>query len=366
MIKHFEHIFLGKHDHEYEYVLLLFLMTIFLLLSILFLIIVIYYRIVKEIDDYEDKIYTEECEFIFTSVMFDDTVSEQAELLTQRFLKHPLQQKILMRELFKLHKQFTGELADKLNKYYLDYKLIAISLKKLNSPFWNIKAEGVIELTQMEVFSALSDISKLLKYKRIPKLINVVQQSIIKLDNEKGLELLISQNEYLSDWQQLKIIDLLDKTNATIKPDFETWFDRKNISIQIFACRFIAHYRVLDAVPLLLKQLENKDNSVKASAIEAIGLLGLNNASEILINEYDNCTDEVKNKIIEALLNNVKEDAISFLTSIVKQADFQKSMNACKALNHLPNGPLILSNLLPELTLEKQTIIKHVFDKRIA
>ena len=334
-------------------------------MSTAILVYVIYSRINKQIKEYEEGILIDRYERMFTAIMFEDHLSPLVFYYKDTSTEDDYHLNVLLRQLIRLHKQLVGEFAEKLRDYYIKSGLVEYSMKRLNSPFWNVKALGVIELSQMNIRESFGAISRLLKYKKNRYLMDVVQQGLIKLTDVSGLDVLVKQHTYISDWQQLKIMDMLKSSKTKDLPDFSTWFTYNYIPYDLFACRLIMHYQQHKAANEVIEKLSHRKAVVKKAAILVISNLRIEQASNRLKEIYITENKSIKMEILKCFENIMSENLMPFLIQVFEEQDYQLSKFAAYALKKNNQGFDWLMEKKQSTEGQHLQIINHVLDTRI-
>ena len=102
-------------------------------------------------------------------------------------LNSQLAKKVLLRELMKLKKSLRGIAGSNLEKVYHQLKLQEISVKRLNSKLWHIKARGIQELAIMNQHAYHDRIFELTNHPN--NLVRLEAQiSIVRLEGFSGLQ----------------------------------------------------------------------------------------------------------------------------------------------------------------------------------
>ena len=148
----------------------------------------------------------------------------------------------LLDTVIKLHKNYTGEFAKKIELFYHDSGIIQETYKKLNHYRWALKCEAIRELAEMNVTSAYALITKYVNDKNL-----ILRQEaiigIIKLIGLKGLNFLVDYKEFLTDWLQLNLLAII-KNNfpITAEPYYDDFIASANPSVILFGKRLKAFY----------------------------------------------------------------------------------------------------------------------------
>jgi hypothetical protein len=298
------------------------------------------------------------CEFLFfeedgekkEKINYIDLKIQIRELIKNRF-----DREVLTAVLLDLRKDVTGKTRTELFRVYQDLELHKDAYNKLNSWRWELVSKGIFELTQMEVKDSYSLITKFINDKRstIRKQAEIAAVSL----KEEGINYFLDHTRYkISEWQQLKLLDVVRNKPDYVPPPFRLWLTSKNNHVVLFALRLIKYYNQNDASASLIQLLRHKDNHIKKEAIFCIRDFNVTDAVPVLKTIFWKCTTAVKMYILEALSQLGTEDDIGFLEDVVtKEVAFTVKGKAISALNTIrPEGVLPTQDIIPTANFETQ------------
>lgn len=182
-------------------------------------------------------------EELLFDVMFNDTPIN--ELLNHRmytrYHKKNIFMKMLIRSCFSMHQQFSGDIAERLEKFYQTSALKKYSMQKLNSNAWYKKCQGIRELSEMNQDDVVPDIISLCFSKH-----QLVKQAafvgIIKLKGIEGLKNLQKFTEFIDDWTLSHILMAIEETDSTNFTDLNFLLRHKNPSMVLLGLRLIRYF----------------------------------------------------------------------------------------------------------------------------
>lgn len=178
------------------------------------------------------------------SIIFEN--KSYAELSTEKeyawVIRDAFFRQCLLDTVIKLHKNYTGEFAKKIELCYYESSLINDSRKKLKYGKWPVQCEAVRELAEMNVISSYSLITQHVNAKNLTLRQEAII-AIIKLIGLKGLSFLNDYKELLTDWIQLNLIAII-KNNfpTTPEPYYDSFIDSPNKSVALFGRRLKSFY----------------------------------------------------------------------------------------------------------------------------
>ena len=307
---------------------------LFFTLGALFLIFVLGFRKFKKIRNTQTILLKEKCQILIAELIFDEKLSPKSAKMEVYFLQNSHRKQLLLDELMNLHKSLDGEIAKTIEQYYILKGYDKISLKKLKSKKTHEILQGVSELVEMKNHDSIQILDNLLLRTIDNSLKNYLMISIIKLDPEKGLRKLFSFDNYLTDWLQLSIINILDKKKFSDPPSLVKWIDKGN-SFAIFGCRLTAYTKSEKDIPLLKTLIYTNDIPLKIEVIRTLGIMDAQEVNEQLIEIYFDQEIAVKSAILNTLAKFKNPNNFSFFVSCSKSNSHQTQLLALQGINLL-------------------------------
>ena len=251
----------------------------------------------------------------------------------RELLKSPFNRLVLTEILLDLEKDLSGDSRDRIFDLYQDLGLHLEAFKKLRSWRWELVSKGILELTQMRVLAAYGFIKKFINDKR-GVVRKQAQIATVTLKHE-GISYFLDTTRYgISEWQQLKLLDVLRNFDDFSPPRFKAWLTSTNRDVVLFSLRLIKHYNQNDASKALIELLKHKNDQIKSEAIQCIKDFGMFEALNMLKTVFRKCSVEIKLQILEAISSLGKVEDIEFLETIVKrESNFLVKSKAISAIN---------------------------------
>jgi len=251
----------------------------------------------------------------------------------RELLKIPFNRQVLTEILLDLQKDLSGDSRNRIFKLYQDLELHLDAFKKLRSWRWELVSKGILELTQMRVLAAYGFIRKFINDKR-GVVRKQAQIATVTLKHE-GISYFLDTTRYgISEWQQLKLLDVLRNFEDFTPPRFKAWLTSGNRDVVLFALRLIKHYNQNDANKALIELLKHKNNQIKSEAIQCIKDFGVFEALNMLKTVFRKCSVDIKLQILDTISSLGKVEDIEFLESIVKkESNFLVKSKAISAIN---------------------------------
>ncbi|WP_297691615.1 HEAT repeat domain-containing protein [uncultured Eudoraea sp.] len=251
----------------------------------------------------------------------------------RELLKSPFNRLVLTEILLDLEKDLSGDSRDRIFSLYQNLGLHLEAFKKLRSWRWELVSKGILELTQMRVVAAYGFIKKFINDKR-GVVRKQAQIATVTLKHE-GISYFLDTTRYgISEWQQLKLLDVLRNFDDFSPPRFKAWLTSTNRDVVLFALRLIKHYNQNDASKALIELLKHKNDQIKSEAIQCIKDFGVFEALNMLKTVFRRCSVDIKVQILDAISSLGKVEDIEFLETIVKrESNFLVKSKAISAIN---------------------------------
>ncbi len=301
------------------------------------------------------------CEFLF----YDDNGEKKEKynyidlkIQIREIIKHPFDREVLTEVLLDLCKDVTGSTRLELFRIYQELELHKDAYHKLRSWRWERVSKGIYELTQMEVRDSYGHITGFINDKR-PTIRKQAELATVSL-KEEGINYFLDHTKYrISEWQQLKLLDVVRNKKDYCPPPFRLWLTSKNNHVVLFALRLIKYYNQNDASTSLIELLRHKNDHIKKEAIFCIRDFNVTTALPALKTIFWNCTADVKMYLLEAISHLGTEKDIGFIEDIIKkEMAFTVKGKAISALNRIrPEGVLPTQDILPTTDFTSPEVI---------
>ena len=314
---------------------------LFLILAILYVVCIFFLRNTHIFTSKKTRLRKKELapmvsEFLFyeqNSSKEEDTNYVNLKIEIRELLKDPLNQKVFSEILFDLQKDVSGQVLSRLRKLYIDLGLDKTAYSKLKSWRWHVVSQGILELTNMRVPSSYSVIKKYINNKKgiIRKQAEIATVSL----KPQGISYFLDTTTFkISEWQQLKMLDVLKNFEDFQPPRFKAWFTSNNKDVVLFALRLAKYYNQNDANSSIIELIKHKNNKIKTEAIHCIKEFHILNAVEPLKNIFWKCTPSIKLLILDAIKSLGDKNDLPFLQLVAKkESNFPVKSKALGAIN---------------------------------
>jgi hypothetical protein len=159
----------------------------------------------------------------------------------------------------KMHSSYSGSHAHILRTFYIESKLVDISLHKISKGAWNERCRAIRDLSQMQIESSSHLI---LQYCNSANE-TLRQEALIGLIRMSGFEGLNALKDYTHDinqWMLINIIHHLNLQNQTVVPAFDFLLQSENNTVILLGCRLIEYYKQTEQLTNLISLNESTDN----------------------------------------------------------------------------------------------------------
>ncbi|MGL4631427.1 MAG: hypothetical protein ACRCVT_09490 [Leadbetterella sp.] len=231
-------------------------------------------------------------EVLFGGHQYFDDIEYHNYIFSSKFRKQ-----ILIGEMVRLHDNLCGNEAKILEDYYVSSQLIKVSFSKIYSSNKDLVINGLTELVEFKSKHYVRILEKLLSETVDTELKNYLLTSILKLDPEKGLNLIIQTQHFLSDWFQLIILKELEELQFSTIPKLEVWLENSNESVRILGERLYAIYKPI--MTLGFRDIEEREEELLTNFSTEVH--ELNEIERALAEIYDHESEEIKEEIINTL-----------------------------------------------------------------
>lgn len=250
-------------------------------------------------------------------------------------IKDNFDRNILTEVLLDLRKDLSGQSQIVLIELYKDLGLHNTAYEKLSSRRWQIISSGILELTAMEVLESYSLIIKFINHRQG----TIRKQAEIAVVNlkEEGIAYFLDNTKYkISEWQQLKLLDVLRHKPNFDAPQFSLWLTSTNTHVVLFSLRLIKYYKQSDAKRSIITLLKHKNRDIQIEAIDCIKEFYFVDAIPTLKMVFIKANNDVKIAILDTLGEIGSMSEIYFLEILKnKEKNFNVKSKVIGTLNKI-------------------------------
>lgn len=253
----------------------------------------------------------------------------------RELIKSDFNRLVLAEILFDLQKDVSGETRENLYALYKGLGLHHDAFEKLRSRRWEVISQGILELTQMRVEESYMFIRRFINHRR-----GVIRQqaqiATVTLKNEGIAYFLDTCKHRISEWQQLKLLDVLRNFDDFVPPRFKIWLTSKNKDVVLFALRLIRYYNQNDANRAVIQLIKHRNNQIKTEAVQCLKEFGVMEARDTIKAAFRKSNAGVKIAMLDALAEFGACDDLAFLMKVEHSDDnFTVRSKAMSAINTL-------------------------------
>lgn len=230
----------------------------------------------------------------------------------REMLKVPLNREVMTEVLMDLRMDVSGDARERLFQLFQDLELHQDSFRKLNSWRWERVSKGILELTEMQVETAYPFIRKFINDRR--SVIRKQAQLATVMLREEGIAYFLDTAHFgISEWQQLKLLEILRLREDYSPPRFRVWLTSENRDVVLFALRLIRYYRQNDAETALIRLLKHRNRKIKGAALKCIREFRFGSALEPIKELFPRANEELKLLILDTIGLIGSERELGFL-----------------------------------------------------
>ncbi|GGH66539.1 hypothetical protein HNQ91_001852 [Filimonas zeae] len=207
---------------------------------------------------------------------------------------------LLVAQLIEYRHLLSGKTAELLRKLYVELGLYRQARSFINSARPGHIAAGLHELCEMAM-PADKDRLLMLAQHTDRNVMEMARCACVRLLREP-LVFLKEVQKPLLPWEKLELLRLLSLRNDVCLPEFSGFMNEAyHHSVISLSMRAAAWFQQFEAIPALMKMLDNPEQELRAEAVNALGRLGAEVAEEILVQRYTAETMMVKIEVVKAL-----------------------------------------------------------------
>ncbi|HEY9168960.1 MAG TPA: hypothetical protein VIN72_05705 [Lutibacter sp.] len=242
--------------------------------------------------------------------------------------------RIIVSTLLRLRNEISGEMAEAIQNLYFQSGLISYALKRLKSDKWYVVAKGIRELTQLHVKEVHDKIVIHVNHpkREIRKEVLLYLVTLFHFDGLKFLDLLQTQ---LSEWDQIQLLEVLQRFDEQEIPDIIPWLKSTNESVVAFSLKLAKIYNQFEVKDALIALLSHPQKKIRLDAIHVLSHLQVYEAKVILKNNFDKLSQEEQIEFFKLLENLSEISDETFLLAHTTHQNFEIKLMALKIIKAL-------------------------------
>ena len=323
-------------------------------------------RTIYEVSKFRIKSAKSKIDIFLTSLVFSPFEEQEFAKEIKNFKKQiPFEKnwckEIILNEIINLKQNLKGETTKHLHFIYEEFDLYKFSLRLLKNPQWYVKSLGIFHFKALEYTKGEKYVMPYLKHKNKILSTNAYIASIA-LTSDK-LDFLIDYAETLSLTSEIKIMDILHSRRPPMPTNLKDWIHSPNTSIVKLGVKFMVYYNFTIGKDDIVGLLKSDAEQIRHEVIVAARNLYIEDAEEILINQFQ--WEDKKNKIeiltsLGAIGTEVAEKFLSQL--LIETTDIDIKLATVYSLNAINENYFESSFTDNE---EVMSMAKHVKDPYI-
>lgn len=304
---------------------------------------------------YQKKHESDLIEYLYAG---DDTNinAEQQKIIDylKKCGENRLKRKLIIATFLKLKNEISGETADAIQNLYYKTGFIDSATSKLKSKKWDSVARAIRELTLFEIKEAHDEIIQLVNHPK-KEVRNEIQKYLVKLFRFDGLEFLNVLENPLSEWDQIQLLEILNKFNSMEIPDMNNWLRSTNNSVISFTLKLTKIYHQYGAKDEIIALFNHPDTEIRIEAINVVTHLGIYEAVAILKEDYFTRSLEEQIAFFKMMEEMSMPDDIPFIKEHVQHDNFYIRISVMKIMNLITvdsDNTFKINTVSPDYTID--------------
>ncbi len=275
--------------------------------------------------------------------------------------------KILITEMIRYRNYFSGQIAERIRKLYIDLSLDKEAINQLHKKNWEIKAAALSELFKMDIEVDHTDLLQLVHDKN-RYIREFARLSLIKFAKNDPLQFLHELNEPISQWEEFEIFLLFQQKKDFILSSLEGLIALdKEPSVVSLCLKLAVYFKQATAVSLILNLIKTPNLKLRGEAIASLGKLEVKGSEKELVSIYPEQPHEIRLEILTALGRIQSGECLDFLEKeFISSSDFEIKKHASDAIIKLyPLSKSTIEKLMHDGGTLNQKILNHSLDPLI-
>jgi hypothetical protein len=177
--------------------------------------------------------------------------------------------KIVISILYKLMNEVSGEISDSIKTLYFETGLIKYALIRLKNKKWHVIAKGIGELTRFKIEETHDEVVGFIKHPK-REVRKEAHLYFVNLFRFEGLLFLDELKTPLSEWDQINLIEILQKFDDQQICDISGWLKSANDTVVLFALKLARIYNQFEVMDTLMDLLSHKSKNIRVCVIEVL------------------------------------------------------------------------------------------------
>lgn len=264
----------------------------------------------------------------------NEEISPEQQLIIEKLKKcilEPFKRKIVIATLLKLKNEISGDLAQSIEKLYIQTGLINYTLPKLQSKKWYTLAKGIRELRQFQVKEAHDQVANHINHPK-REVRKEMQLYMVNLFYFEGLDFLNVLQTPLSEWDQIQLLEVLQRFDNQKISNINSWLNSSNDSVVAFVLKLAKIYNQFEQKETLISLLDHNNKEIVIEVISVLCHLEVFEAKDVLKNTFEQRSEEEQIAIFKLLENLYEINDEPFLLDYIYHENFEIKVSALKIL----------------------------------
>ena len=246
-------------------------------------------------------------------------------------LKKQEGRQLLIDELVRNKTSFSGGVSANIRHLYCQLGLNVDSVKKLNASRVHIQCQGIYELCVMDQNSEVKKVYRLTNSKDQDVRIEA-QTAIIQWYGFKGLRFLDVVSYPITEFQQLKLLELLRILPFTGFSHLGSWLASANDTVVIFALKLARHYQEDAFIREAEECLKHSNEAVRIQAVKTVAVIGDACTTGLLTKTYQQESFTNRLNILMQLPAIAEDEQTDFLVDLLDDENEYLKLASAKVL----------------------------------
>lgn len=352
------------------------LCVFFLFLFFFFFFFLIISRVVKNKKEKRIRRIKETLQNVLSELLFDEMydgviANKDTQGLKDKigslFFDEKLAYTLLGNELFELHKNYKGEIAEKTETIFLMLGFQDSTKQKISSNKWYEVAEGILEAQEMKLYELKPLIYPLIN-SSIDSVRIAAQITIINLERNDPFSFLDKLEVELSEWDQVQLHHAISLYQNKDVPMMARFLFAPLPSVVAFSLKLIGVYHQEDAILEVKDCLLHENRLVCMEAARTLMKIDTADCVKYLCEFLveSNIDRMILNEILIYLFtNSIETKYLSIIKKYISHESLPIRAASISILNNSDEGKLMLRDYLSSCSIEKAEEIDSVIHNNI-
>lgn len=270
-------------------------------------------------------------EWITEVIINESSVGVAVPENLEKLFKKPQARQLVIDELVRNKSSFLGSVSENIINLYYQLGLNVDSRIKLDDSRTHIQCQGIHELCVMEQKDQLQKVYRFTN--SINKDVRIeAQTAVIQWYGFKGLRFLDVVSFPITEFQQLKLLELLRQLPFTNFSNFNKWLTSTNDTVVSFALKLAEHYNQVQVHKEAEQCLQHKNEAVRVQAVKTLAKIGDSKTAHLLTLAYEKEKFTNKLNILKELPKIAGDNQRDFLIVQLHEGHEYLKLAAAKVL----------------------------------